>query len=124
MRGAFGTGEELLLGQGGEPAEGGADPGLVEGAAGQGPGRGEDPDPQLFPVGVDEDARCEGAQGQGPQARGAFELRVRGVEQLADPVEPEPVDGLGGHPPAGVVRGFQDGDRDSGGDQVLRCRES
>lgn len=124
MRGAFGSGEQALLGQGGEPAEGGAEPRLVEGAAGQGAGGGEGPGPQLPAVGVDQDPGREGAQGQGGEAGCPAEFRVRGVEQLPDPVQPEPVCRDGGHPAAGVAGGLQDGDRDPRCDQVVRGRES
>lgn len=123
-RGAFGPGEQAFLGQGGQPPEGGAEARLVEGAAGEGAGGGEGSGPELFAVGVDQDPGREGPQREVLEAGGAFELRVRGVEQLADPVQPEPVGRNGGHPAAGVARGLQDGDRDPRCDQVVRGRES
>ncbi len=111
-------------GHGGEPAEVGAEPGLVEGAAGQRAGRGQRPGAELPAVRVDEHPRSEGPQDQAGQARGPVELRVRGVEQLPDPVQPESVDVLGGHPAAGIVGRLQNGDRDPCRDQVVCRRES
>jgi hypothetical protein len=75
-------------------------------------------------VAVEEDARGEGAQHQGVEARGQAQFGVRGGQELPDPVEPEPVDLLGRHTAAHVRGGLQDYGRYSCADQPMRRGES
>lgn len=73
-------------------------------------GRRAGPDPVGVPAGADERAGGEMGQRQAAQAAGAAQFGVGGVEQLGPVVEPEAVDGVGGHPPADAFGGLQDGD--------------
>ncbi|BFO20873.1 hypothetical protein SHKM778_72610 [Streptomyces sp. KM77-8] len=65
------------------------------------------------PVAVQQDAGRERAQDQPVEARVRPQFGIRRGQQPSDPVEPEAVDLLGGHPAAHLMGGLQNHRGDS-----------
>lgn len=80
--------------------------------------------PVAAALAVHEDPGIEGAQDEPVEPRCGAELRIRGVEERADPVEAEAVHLVGGHPAADAGAGLQDADTDPGAGQSVGRRQA